>query len=261
MNCKQWSAAVLVLGMLAGLAVSAAAQNANPGAETKKPRMYCYVALWTLPRSQWGEWDKTEAADQKTLQDAMAAGTLVGYGDDVNLVHMPDQPTHDDWFCSMSEAGVINTLEQFYKSGTTASPVLESATKHWDEIIVSQYYNHHSGSWKGVYTHGSSYKLKEDAPEDAVDMLAKSVLVPMMEKLLANGTIHEYEIDEAAIHTEAPGTFDVFYIAANADALDKVNAALRDALSGNPLIGPTFGSMVDFKAHRDYLMRSNVTYK
>ncbi len=50
-------------------------------------------------------------------------------------------------------------------------------------------------------------------------------------------------------------------IAANAEALDKVNAALQETLKANPLGGPAFGSMVDFTAHRDLLVRTNATYK
>jgi hypothetical protein len=32
-------------------------------------------------------------------------------------------------------------------------------------------------------------------------------------------------------------------------------------MKSNPLGGPAFGSMVDFSVHRDYLARSNATYK
>ena len=80
-------------------------------------------------------------------------------------------------------------------------------------------------------------------------------------KLLTDGAIHEWEIDTQAIHTEAPGTFWVVYIAANAEGLDKANAAIREASKANPLRGPTFGSMVDYTAHRDMLARTNATYK
>ncbi len=86
-------------------------------------------------------------------------------------------------------------------------------------------------------------------------------MVPFFEKLLADGAIHEYEIDTEALHSTDPGMLFVVYIAANADGLDKANAALREALKSNPLIGPTFGSMVDFSMHRDYLARTTVTYK
>ncbi len=248
--------AVLTFGLIAGLALPALAQN-----EVKeKPRMYTYVALWELPRAQWNGWAKSEAEDNSILQGAMANGTLVSYGDDTNLVHQPDQPTHDDWFQSMSMAGLMNTLEQFYKSGRAATPMQESATKHWDDIYVSRYYNWKPGSVKDGYSYGSSYKLKDDAPNDAVDILAKAI-VPQMEKMLSAGVISEYEIDTAAVHTDSPGTFWIFWIAPNADALDKTSANLRDALKANPLIAPAFDSMVDFKPHRDYLTRTNATYK
>jgi len=227
----------------------------------EKPPMYSYVAFWAIPRAQWAEMAKADAADQKILDKEIANGTIVGYGNDENLVHAADAPTHDGWWSAMSMAGVLNVLDQFYKSGNATSPVLSSATSHWDNIFVSRYYNWHSGSWKDAYTHGSSYKLRPGVPDEAVGALSKNMIVPLMEKMLADGTIHEYEVDTEAIHTEAPGTFWIFYLAANAEGLDKVNAALRETLKANPLDVPAFDSMVDFTEHRDYLSRTSATYK
>jgi len=180
---------------------------------------------------------------------------------DVNLVHQVDGPTHDDWWCPSSMAGVLNVLDQFYKNGSSASPVLQGATKHWDEVLMSRYYNWKPGTMKAGYTQGSSYKLKADASDDAIDTMAKNAFVPLMEKMLANGTIIEYEIDTEAIHAQAPGSFYLFYLCPNADGIDKVNAALRETLKANPMVAPAFDSVVDFSAHRDYLDRTNATYK
>ena len=85
-------------------------------------------------------------------------------------------------------AGLIKVLDQFYASGGTTSPALASATKHWDLVFVSKYYNWKPGAYKNAYVHVSSYKLKPDAPDDAVDMLSKQLVVPMLEKLLADGS-------------------------------------------------------------------------
>lgn len=241
--------------------VGAVPASAQMNDAKEKPPMYSYVSFWTIPRAQWAEMAKADAADQAILDKAMASGTIMAYGNDINLVHSSDGPTHDDWWSSMSMAGVLNVLNQFYSSGNAASPVLQSATKHFDGIFVSRYYNYHPGSWKGAYTHGSSYKLKADAPDDAVAMLAKNLLSPFFEKLLANGTIQEYEIDTQAIHTENPDSFYVFYIASSADSIDKVNAALRDTMKADPLALAAFQSMVDFSAHRDDLAMTNATYK
>jgi hypothetical protein len=179
----------------------------------------------------------------------------------MNLVHQPDGETHDDWWSAMSMAGVLNVLDRFYKSGTPTSPVLASATKHWDSIYVSRYYNWHSGSYKGAYTRVASFKLKPDAPDDAIEKVSKNLFVPMMEKLMADGAIVEYEIDTETIHTEGPGTFWVIFIAPNADGVDKFNAAVRDLDKTNPMAGEAFNSMVDFTVHRDYLLSSTATYK
>ncbi len=260
MNRKAWSffAGLCVLAVSALWAAPASAQMSEV---KEKPPMYSYVAFWAIPRAQWGEMEKANAADVKMLDKALADGTIIGYGFDANLVHDPDGPTHDDWWSAMSMAGVINVLDQAYATGSASAPVLSTATKHWDNILVSRFYNWHAGSWKGAYLHGASYKLKPDAPDDAVQTLSKSLIVPMMEKLLADGTVAEYEVDTEAIHSDAPGTFWIFYLAPKADGLDKVNAALQDALKANPLAGPAFGSVVDFTVHRDYLARSSATYK
>ena len=173
MNPKQYRmiAAVFGVGLIAGMIAPAFAQSQEV---KEKPRMYTYVALWSLPRAQWGDWQKMEAADAKGMQDAIAKGTIISFGDDENLVHQPDQPTHDDWFQSMSMAGLMNMLDQVYKQGGAMNPVLQSSTKHWDNIYVSRYYNWKPGaSVKDGYSYGSTYKLKEDAPDDAIDMLAR----------------------------------------------------------------------------------------
>jgi hypothetical protein len=226
----------------------------------EKPRMYTYVANWSIPRAQWGEMEKTNATTQSVLEKDVADGTLVAFGHDENLVHQPDGSTHDTWWSSMSMAGLLKVLDQA-KAANVGTTVLSSATKHWDSVYVSRYYNWHPGTWKDVYTYGSVYKLKADAPDDAVDQLSKNLICPIMEKLLADGAIHEYEVDTQAVHTEAPGMFFIFYIAANAEGLDKVNAAIRDGLKANPLAGPGFGSMVDSSGHRDELAHTNATYK
>jgi hypothetical protein len=255
---KQVLAGVCALALCALVGASAFAQNSEVKA---KPPMYSYVGNWAILRAQWGEMEKNNLADQKTLDKAIASGTLVGYGSDVNLLHEVDGVTHDDWWSSMSMAGVINVLEQFYQTGASTTTVLSAATKHYDHLWVSRFYNRHPGTYKNVYTHVGEYKLKADAPDDAVEMLSKTVLVPFFEKLLADGTIHEYEVDTQALHSSAPGTFTIVYITANAEGLDKVDAALTDSLKSNPLIGPAFGSMVDFTAHRDSLARTTATYK
>lgn len=250
-------AALFVLAFTAALAAPALAQSMNGG----KAPMYCYVGEWAFPRAQWADVAKGNAADLDVLQKAMAAGSIIGYGFDTNLVHRLDGMTHDDWWCATSMAGILGILDTFYSNGSSTSGVNASATKHYDEILVSRFYNWHPGTIKNGYSHVSVYSLKPDAPDDAVETLAKSAVVPLMEKLLSAGTISEYEIDEQAIHSDAPGSFYIIYLTQNASGIDAAQKALQDSLKANPMIGPAFGSMVDFSKHRDSLDRSDATYK
>jgi hypothetical protein len=239
----------------------AAPAGAQTAEAKEKPPLYTYVSDWTIPRARWADMDKQSAADQKIFDKAIAGGTLVAYGDDTNLIHQAEGNTHDSFWSSMSMAGILNVLDELHKAGAAAAPVLSSATKHSDSVYVSRFYNWKAGSFKGAYTHGASYKLKADAPDDAVETLSKGFIVPLLEKLLADGTIQEYEVDVEAIHTQAPGTFWVLYISPTAEGLDKVTAALGDALKAHPLAGPALNSMADFAPHRDELLRTNAIYK
>ena len=260
MSKRVWSvfAGMCGFALLTMCAIPSGAQMAEV---KEKPPMYSYVADWQIPRAHWADMASANAADKAILDKAIADGTIVGYGNDEVLVHQPDGATHDDWWSAMSMAGLIKVLDQFYASGNTSSPALESATKHWDSIFVSRYYNWHPGSYKGGYTRAASYKLKADAPDDAIDTLSKHLVVPLLEKMLSDGAISEYEIDTEAIHTQAPGTFWIVSISSSPEGLDKVDAAIVDTLKNHPLSGPAFGSMTDSSAHRDELIKGDGIYK
>lgn len=238
-----------VLWALTAIGIIAAPSTAQTAEVKEKPPMYSYISNWTIPRAQWGEMEKNNATDEKILEKALAAGTIIAYGNDTNLVHQPEGTTHDNWWSASSMAALLNVLDQFYKTGTATAPVLTTATRHHDSIFVSRYYNWHAGSYKDVYTHVGAFRLRADAPNDAVDVLSKSLMVPLFEKMLADGAIHEYEIDTETIHTEAPGMFLIVYVASSAEGLDKVNAAVQQMLKASPLTGPAFGSMTESAAH------------
>src|SRR5437660_11861508 len=95
-------ATVCAITMMAASAVPACAQDEPK----EKPPMYSYVGFWNIPRAQWAEMEKNNSVDQKILDKALADGTIVGYGNDLNLVHTADGMTHDDWWSAMSMAAM-----------------------------------------------------------------------------------------------------------------------------------------------------------
>jgi hypothetical protein len=231
------------------------------GAQTvevkEKPPLYRYVSYWTYPRAHWADVDKDNATgNRKILAPALADGTVVGYGEDENQVHSAEGFTHDNWWQANSLAGLMKVLEAFHKGGGSSSPLLVSSTKHWDQMYISSFYNWKAGSWKGAYGYKATYKLKPDAPDpdDAIRALS-SFYVPVFEKMLADGTIVEYEIDREMIHTADSRAQIVFsFVMPSAEGLDKFRAALGDALDKNSLITPAFGSMmVIFTPQADFV--------
>jgi hypothetical protein len=111
----------------------------------------------------------------------------------------------------------------------------------------------------GAHTH----ELKPEWPDPNVAIRALSTLdVPLFEKLLADGTIVEYEIDRVLIvETDSPARFVYLVETPSVEGLDKFRAVLGAALGENSLIGPAFGSMmVNFTPQADFV-RVNATYK
>jgi len=239
-----------------------AATGSDPRPEVKeKPPLYTFVSNFSVPRARWADMEKQSGPAAKILEKALSDGTIVAYGDDLTLVHTADGPTHDRFWSAHSMSGLLKVLDAIHNAGAATTPVLASATKHWDMVLVSRYYGWRPGTLHNAYTHVADYKLKQDAPDDAVATLSKAFIVPLLEKLLADGSIDEYEIDVQTIHTDAPGTFSVVYIAQNPEGIDKVSAALAESVGSNALAAPALGSMVDFTTHRDELDRTNAVYK
>jgi len=253
---KQFSIGALALMCVAALPVGAQTPEVK-----EKPPLYTYLGSFAFPRAKWAEIDKQNASEQKIFDQALASGRLVGYGTDTELVHSADGMTHDSFWSSLSLAGVLGVLDELEKGGSTSGALFASATKHEDSLLVSRYYNWKPGSVKGGYSHVAGYTLKDSAPDNALDVLSKTFGVPLFEKLLAEGTVIEYEIDEEQIHTLSPGRFWVVYLCKTAADLDKVDAALGGAFGASPFIGPAIDHMVKNDDHRDYLSRTNAVYK
>ena len=190
---------------LAGL--SPATANAQPKTEVKeKAPMYSYIANWEVSRDKFKDLEGRLGANSALMAKHVADGSLVGFGNDITLLHHDGESTHDVWWSSMSWGGLMKTLEAIKAAGTSDAPVFASG-KHDDKIYAARYYNWRGGSFTNGYTRLAIWKLKPGAPDDAVDQVAKGFAVPLIEKLLADGAIYKYEIDEEAVHAGAPSTF------------------------------------------------------
>ena len=66
MTAKLGKVFALVCG-LAMFAVWAAPARAQMSEVKEKPPMYSYISFWNIPRAQWAEMGKADAADQNVV--------------------------------------------------------------------------------------------------------------------------------------------------------------------------------------------------
>jgi len=139
-------AGLAVLGMAATLA------GAQTDAVKEKPPLVKYESYWTFAPAHTGDVDKDNAAsNQKTLAPALADGTLVGYGDNENLVRSRETFTHSNCWLANSSTDVLKVLDAFERVGASSSSRLINSTQHWSQKYYIRFYNWKAGSWKGAY--------------------------------------------------------------------------------------------------------------
>jgi hypothetical protein len=250
---------LFVLCALTLLPLSANRASAQSQSAEKAP-LYTYVSEWAVPRAMWADYLKLEAADNDAMKKAVADGTLVAYGSFAVLNHQEGAPTHGTWFSASSMAGILKVLEAL-RTAPAAVAAPFAAAKHWDYILESRDYNAHSGTFTNGYLRVGNWRAKAGS-SDPDGKIMKATMVALLEKLLADGALHAYQIDEETVHSSDPGAFNVAIIANGPEGIDKFNAALDESEKGNPAGWAGFGSTIDPAGHRDTLARvDTMTHK
>jgi hypothetical protein len=241
-----WAVCLLVFGMLlTGTALRA--QSEDEG----KP-MYIYVSQWAVPRAQWGEMRKGEEADRAMMDKLVADGTITGYGEFVNMIHQEGQPTHGDWMTADSEGNILKALETFYAQ--PSEPSVLAASKHWDYFLFSRAHKSRSGKFDGAYLSGSRWEVKPGRGI-AFRNLVNSRIVPILDKLMADGALIFYTVEAEDYHTQAPGGVEIVMATVDAAAMDKVSDAFEAAFAKDDEIGPALAALTKGEGHRDFLAR------
>jgi hypothetical protein len=230
----------------------AAAAQAAPG---EKAPVYTYVSEWTVPRAMWADYKKEDEADVDAMKKAVTDGTLISFGTFAVLNHQEGEPTHGSWFSATSMANLMKFLEGLRNAPGATAPVL-AASKHWDYIVSSTIHDGHAGTFTNGYLRVARWPAKAGA-NDPDGKILKSTMVPILEKLFADGALHSYTIDHENIHSEDPGTMFVVFVANGAEGLDKFNAAITDLQKSNPAGLAAYGTLIDAHGHRDTLARVN----
>jgi hypothetical protein len=219
--------------------------------KTEKATVYTYVAEWDAPRAQWPDIEKVYTNEKDAMDKMVADGTIVGYGSYITVVHEMDASTHGSWFQATSMANLMKALWVIRSSAATSAPVF-SASKHWDFILESKQYGYQSGTFTDSYLRVSTWTVKPGMGEE-VEKFNKDFLVPILDKLVADGSLRGYQIDDQSIHSENPYMFNMAILTNGADGIDKFYAALDEAYKKNGFAPMLYGQSVDYSQHRDFL--------
>ncbi len=244
----------LGIGLLTMLMLAVGMPLKGQDAGKEKPPVYTYISEWAVPRPMWGDMVKLDEEDKPLMDQLVADGVIVGYGAYTNLIHQEGIPTHGTWFTATSEGKLLKALEAIYAHpGSTTAPV-ESASKHWDYVLVSRIYNQRPGTSTDGYLTGDEWEVKAGDMHAYTD-LVKSTLVPVCEKLLADGVLTSYGLDTEDYHQDKIGIVTFYMTTADADGVDKAGKAFDEAFDKNPALGAAFRSLVEREGHRDFLDR------
>jgi len=245
---------IVPLVLLLSFLFTASVRSPVQGDEKGKPTVYTYVAQWAIPRAQWPDAAKFFQLNNAMLDKLIADGTLTGYGTFESVIHREGEPSHGVWYQSTAVGGILKTLDTIAAQPPNPASAVLNNTKHWDELLESDNYNGHSGSFKGAFIDGSNYQVKPGRGRE-FSALVKSTILPICEKLLADGVIHFYSFDSQSYHSSKPGTFDLVYAAVDTAAIDKAGAAFEAALGKNDSLGPAMRALTEPEEHRDFLLR------
>jgi hypothetical protein len=244
-----------VFGVLFSVALFSAPSFAKAPANDK-PALYTYVSEWAVPRAMWADYLKMDEADTADMKKALSDGTIVGFGAYAVLNHQEGHPTHGTWFSATSMANLMKVLEALRTAPDATSPVL-AASKHWDYILESRDYAWHSGTFTNGYLRVAQWQFSSGA-SDPGGKLMRASIGSMLDKLLADGAIHGYQIDHETVHSSDPNVFDVAIVTNGAEGLDKFSDAIDETEKQDPTIVAAFDSMIEAKGHRDMLARASI---
>ena len=237
--------AVLCMALLVPL-VATAQQQETP--------VFTFVALWNVPRAQWG--DFTAFAEKNTrpiLDRLLADGTLVGWGNFNTVVHTEDGYTHGAWFAASSIAAIERALGELLKLPPNPAAL---GARHRDHLFRTLIHRARTVNAANGYLWVSALQVKPGKGQEWRDLWEKYTKATY-DELQANGTLASYEVEVEQVHTESPAWRFIVYVAPSADAVDKVRAAMaalgeKRSAEERRTISAAFEEVVVPGAHWDY---------
>jgi len=227
------------------------------------------VATFRVPPGKQHAFIEHGKAFVPVLDKLMDAGSVIGYGIDVDWLHVPDVNNIAFWLEAPNYEAIQkaeDAIGDFEKANPALMGDLMGMTdmdKHHDYIIRTRQGNHHAVPAGAQPVEDEDFvKVKPGRMQDFMAMFDKYDK-PVYEKLVADGTIYSYEIDTEAVHTGEPGATWTIVAMPDLGTKDKVDKAFDEAEKAIPevergMLEKLYLDMVVPNSHRDDLATSVV---
>jgi hypothetical protein len=223
--------ALLLAATVGSLAVPVAAQD-----ET----LYARSSNWAVERSAWDSFeDSFKKNTQPVLEKLFADGVITEWWFDADSLHSEDGYTHSIGWSATSLANVERVLDALDEANEKLSE--EERTKrtrafatplkkHRDRLLRSVVYRSRTATIENGYFGASANQAKRGKGRAYRDWW-KQYLKPVYDQLFEDGVLTAYGLDVEYLH-QTPGLATDWFAVADADGLDKVEAAFASAFGG-----------------------------
>jgi hypothetical protein len=202
------------------------------------------------------------------LDRLMSEGVVLVWGLDAAMIHRDDGANFLVWFVTADYAGMDTVFAGLEKM--EAEMPKEDQGKIMETINIAKHHDHMLRAIHGnvsstrptgrLYTNYSTVRVKPGQGRAYLE-LYKKYTAPVLDGLVADGTIYGYGLDREDFHTEAPQWRFIWIVVPNLAAFDKVDAAFeaaREELSRaeRSIMENQFREKTEPGEHRDYFFRS-----
>ena len=255
----------ITLSVIAGIALTAGTLAAQ------KPEPLTSVSLYKLKPDKSEAWIGVFKKHFAPMLDKlMTDGDVMAYGVDLDVLHQPGEANTTVWFSTANYAGYEKVLDMIGKTwekiGAAERQIALSYTdpdKHRDFLLRSVVVNSKTPP-AGVkpYTYLSRSQVKPGKSDDFRKLFDK-YSKPILDQLIADGTLLYYSLDVEEVHSEDPGVRWVVTVSADLAANDKVSAAFdaargRMSAAERSILSGEYREVLVPGAHRDFLMHAAV---
>jgi len=232
---NNWNRRLALLATIAVLGTLIALPQLSLAADEEELKTtYTRVEMWQVERARWGDFvDMFKKYDVPILEKLKSDGAISEWGIDAEHLHHPKGYTHSTWYSADSMGALVKAGEAYIAAweamGEESSKALDAEfasliVKHRDYITDTDGMRSAARDIEGGYYHAAYVQVTRDKHR-AYHSYWDNRVKPIYQKLFEEGVVVAYGLSTETITTDHPTGHWSWYVVADADGLDAVDAA------------------------------------